>query len=58
MYHQTIMTKADRKAAAQARFVAKSRAFWSNYGGPLIDRAVVILVPTAILAPSLIAWLK
>lgn len=58
MQLKTFTSADDLKAFRQAQFVQRSRVFWSEYGGPVIDRLIIVLVPTVISAPSLIAFFK
>lgn len=58
MNHSARRIADDLRRERQAQFVQNSRNFWANHGLPLIDRALLIMVPSLIFAPAYIAWLK
>jgi|GEM_PF-5936419 len=39
-------------------FTRNMRDFWADHGLPILDRAVIILVPTLIFAPAYVGWLR
>lgn len=56
-YHETTNNRKTRRMASQAAFTRGMRNFWSDHGLPALDRAVIVLVPTLIFAPTWVGWL-